>query len=180
MNLANFVTMSVHEEVEEHLHHAQDPFDKTVAGSMAIIAALLAVVSVLGQHYNTETLLNQQFASDEWSFYQGKDIRRYVAQSTHDSLAALKGDPEMANRYADDATKYRKQSLDIQDKAREFEKERSKTGVVARRFHLGEVFLEVAIVFSSLAILTKRKPLFMFGVTSALIGATIAITAYWA
>jgi hypothetical protein len=32
--------MAVNEELEEHVHHAQDPFDKTVAGSMAIIAAL--------------------------------------------------------------------------------------------------------------------------------------------
>ncbi len=171
--------MSVNEELEEHVHYAQEPFDKIVAGSMAIIAASLAIVSVLGQHYNTETLLNQQLASDEWSFYQAKDIRRYVAQTTHDSLAALKGDPAAANRYADDAVKYRQQSLAIQEKAREFVKERTKTGSVARRFHFGEVFLEVAIVFSSLAILFKRKPLFMFGVASGLIGAFVALTAYW-
>ncbi|MBV8866505.1 MAG: DUF4337 domain-containing protein [Acidobacteriaceae bacterium] len=171
--------MSVNEELEEHVHHAQDPFDKIVAGSMAIIAALLAIVSVLGQHYNTETLLNQQLASDEWSFYQGKDIRRYVAQTTHDSLAALKGDPEAVNRYGDDAVKYRKQSLDIQEKARDFEKERTRNRSVASRFHFGEVFLEVAIVFSSLSILFKRRPLFMAGVVSGLIGAVIALTAYW-
>ncbi len=171
--------MSVNEELEEHVHHAQEPFDKIVAGSMAIVAASLAIVSVLGQHYNTETVLNQQFASDEWSLYQGKDIRRYLAQTTHDSLAALKGDPAAISRYAEDAVKYRQQSLEIQDKARDFEKERTKTGFVARRFHLGEVFLEVAIVFSSLAILFKRKPLFMFGVASGLIGAVVAITAYW-
>ncbi len=171
--------MSVHEEVEERVHHAHDPFDKIVAGSMAIIAASLAIVSVAGQHYNTETLLNQQLASDEWSFYQGKDIRRYVAQTTHDSLAALKADPVAVNRYADDAAKYRKQSSDIQEKARDFEKERTKNSSVANRFHFGEVFLEVAIVFSSLAILFKRKPLFMCGVLSGLVGAVIALTAYW-
>ncbi len=72
--------MPAEQEVEEHIHHAHDPFDKTVAGTMAMIAALLAVVSVLGQHYNTEKLLNQQLISDQWAYYQAKDIRRYTAQ----------------------------------------------------------------------------------------------------
>ena len=171
--------MSVNEELEEHVHHAQDPFDKRVAGSMAIIAALLAIVSVLGQHFNTETVLNQQFASDEWAYFQGKDTRRYLAQATKDNLAASKGSPELVAKYADDAAKYKVQSSEIQEKAKEFEKERRKTGNEAHRFHFGEVFLEVAIVFSSLAILTKRRPLFVFGVAAALVGATIAATAYW-
>jgi hypothetical protein len=41
-----------------------------VAGNMAIVAALLAIVSVLGQHYNTEELLKQQESSDQWAYYQ--------------------------------------------------------------------------------------------------------------
>ncbi|MDQ2712487.1 MAG: DUF4337 domain-containing protein [Acidobacteriota bacterium] len=171
--------MSVNEELEEHVHHAQDPFDKRIAGTMAIIAALLAVVSVLGQHFNTETVLNQQFASDEWAYFQGKDTRRYLAQATHDALAASKGNPNLLAKYADDAAKYKTQTAEIQEKAREFENERKKTGNEAHRFHFGEVFLEVAIVFSSLAILTKRKPLFLFGVAAALVGAVIAFTAIW-
>ena len=72
--------MAEHEEIEEHIHHAQQPFDKVVAGSMAFIAALLAIVSVLGQHYNTEVLLDQQQASDQWAFFQAKNIRHYSAQ----------------------------------------------------------------------------------------------------
>ncbi len=171
--------MSVHEEVEEHVHHGSEPFDKIVAATMAFIAAVLAIVSVAGHHFTTETVLNQQQASDQWSFYQGKDTRRYLAQTTYDSLVGLKGDPEVANRYASDALKYKSQGDAIQEKAREYEKECKKSGNIARRFDFGEVFLEVAIVFSSLAILTKRKPLYMLGVGSALIGGVIAVTAYW-
>lgn len=172
--------MSANEEVEEHIHHAADPFDKTVAGTMAIIAALLAIVSVLGQHFNTEKLLNQQKASDEWAFYQAKDIRRYVAQVAQDSFIQAKADSQLTGKYRQDANRYKQQTADIQEKAREFERERDHTGSRADRFHVGEVFLEVAIVLSSLCILTRRKPLFVGGVASALIGITIAITAYWA
>jgi hypothetical protein len=172
--------MSVHEEVEEHVHHAQDPFDKRVAGTMAIIAALLAIVSVLGQHFNTEKLLNQQLASDQWAYYQAKDIRRYVALVAQDTLGQLKADPQLASKYAKDANRYKNETAAIQDKARDFERERDHLGSRADRFHFGEVFLEVAIVLSSLSILTRRRPFFVGGVASALIGMTVAITAYWA
>src|SRR5947208_15532307 len=127
--------MSAHEEVEEHIHHAQDPFDKTVAGTMAIIAALLAIVSVLGQHFNTEKLLSQQKASDRSAFYQAKDIRRYSAQLAQDVLTQMKADPAVMKQYAQDSARYKKQTTEIQEQAREFERERDKVGRQADSFH---------------------------------------------
>lgn len=170
--------MPVNEEVEEHVHHAHDPFDKTVAASMAIIAALLAVVSVLGQHFTTEQLLTQQQASDQWAYYNAKDIRRYSAQLAQDMLPLIKADPTALNRYVQDSQRYKKQSGEIQDKAREFEKERDRNGREAVRFHFGEVFLELAIVLSSLSILMKQRAVFMAGCAAALIGVVIAATAF--
>lgn len=172
--------MSAHEEVEEHIHHAHDPFEKTVAGTMAIIAALLAVVSVLGQHFNTEKLLAQGKASDQWAYSQAKDIRHYVAEATRDSLKDLRPGSAMVSTYDQDAKKYKKQAADIQDKARDLEKERDRYGDKADRFHFGEVFLEVAIVLSSLSILTKRPLFFWGGVAAAIGGLVIGVTAYWA
>jgi hypothetical protein len=172
--------MAAHEEVEEHVHHAQEPFDKIVAGTMAIIAAVLAFVSVLGSHFNTEKIVDQQLASDQWAYYQAKDIRRYVAQVTQDSLAQLKPGSTAGEKYADDANRYKTQAADIQQKAREFEKERDRAGDKAERFHVGEVFLEVALVLASLAILSKKRLLYLFGVLAALTGAALASTAYWA
>jgi hypothetical protein len=169
--------MAVNEELEEHVHEARDPFDKTVAGTMAIIAALLAVVSVLGQHFTTEQLLLQQKASDQWAYYQAKDIRRYSAQVALDTLTQMKADSRGINRYVQDTDRYKKQAADIQDKAREFEKDRDKSGREALRFHFGEVFLEVAIVLSSLSILMKQKPLFLGGAAAAMVGVVISITA---
>jgi Domain of unknown function (DUF4337) len=169
--------MAVNEELEEHVHHAHDPFDKTVAGTMAIIAALLAIVSVLGQHFQTEELLNQQKASDQWAFYQAKDIRRYSAQVAQDTLAQMKGSATPITKYVQDEKRYDKQRGEIQERAREFEKERDQSAREAVRFHIGEVFLEVAIVFSSLSILMKQRALFWGGAASALIGIIISLTA---
>lgn len=169
--------MPAHEEVEEQVHHAHDPFDKTVAGSMAIVAALLAVVSVLGQHFQAEQLLMQQQASDQWAYYQAKDIRRYSAQIAADALTQVRADSAAVKKYGQDQQKYKQQGADIQDKARDLEKERDKSGKKAVRFHFGEVFLEIAIVLSSLAILTRRKQLFSIGMISAAIGVVVSLTA---
>lgn len=172
--------MSVHQELEEHAQHARHPFDKTVAAAMAIIAAILAVVTVIGQHFNTEKLLNQQLSSDQWAYYQAKDTRRYVAQTAADTLATLKADPALISKYTQDVNRYKQQSVQIQEKARDYEKERDKATGQANAFHTGEVFLEVAIVFCSLAILSRRKPLFVSGVALALIGSVLSAVAYWA
>ena len=172
--------MSAHEEVEEHIHHAQNPFDKTVAGTMAIIAALLAGVSVLGQHYNTDKLLLQGQASDQWAYYQAKEIRRFTAEATRDALADLRQGAPGIQTYDQAAKKYRKDAEEIQREARKLETERDDNGRKANRFHLGEIFLEVAIVFSSLSILLKGKPLFFAGAASGLVGIVISVTAWWA
>ena len=171
--------MAAHEEVEEQVHHAKNPFDKTVAGSMAIIAALLAIVSVLGQHFNTEELLFQGKASDQWAYYQAKDIRRFTAEATRDTLGELKQSAGPIQTYDRASKRYKKEAEEIQNKARELEGERDQSHEKANRFHLGEIFLEVAIVFSSLAILMKTRSLFFGGVISALIGIAISITAWW-
>ena len=170
--------MSEHEEIDEHVHHAKEPFDKVVAGTMAIIAALLAVVSVLGQHFNTEMLLTQQKASDEWAFYQAKNIRRYSAQMGQDVLTQMKAPPDAIGKYVKDGAKYDTQMKEIQERATEMEKDRDVADAKSTRFHIGEVFLEVAIVLSSLAILTKRKAMYFGGAAFALIGVVYSATAF--
>jgi hypothetical protein len=170
--------MAEHEEVEEHVHHAKEPFDKLVAGTMAGVAALLAIVSVFGQHFNTEKLLKQQQSSDQWSFYQAKSIRHYVAGATIDLLKQTHAESGLMAKYEKDAAKYEKDMDGIKEKADSLEKESDSAGERAESFHMGEVFLEIGIVLSSLAILTKRKPFFYGGAISSAVGLVLAVKAY--
>jgi hypothetical protein len=168
--------MSVEEELKEHAEHAKDPFDKNVAITMAIIAALLAIVPVMGHILTTEELLAQQKASDQWAYSQAKDIRRYDSEIAADMLKALKSEEKTAEHYSANAEKDKKDHEDIQDKATEFEKERDHKGAQALRLEISEVFFEVAIVFASLAILSKRSLVWYLSMLSALVGMGIAAT----
>jgi hypothetical protein len=76
-----------HEEAEHAAHHAADPFDRRVAMSMVVIAAILAAVRVLGHRTHNETLQYQIQAnvahtqeSDQWNFFQAKKMREVLAE----------------------------------------------------------------------------------------------------
>ena len=167
--------MEALDQVQEHSHEASSGFDKRVAATMAVIAAALAIVSVLGHLASTEELLSQERASDQWAFYQAKAIRRYQSEVARDVLAGL-GKSEMAQKYTGNMERYQKESEEIQVKAKELQSESDLAGRKALRLHIGEVFLEIAIVFASLAILTKRSLLWMTAMGSALIGLGTAAT----
>jgi hypothetical protein len=78
-----------HLEHAEHAHHAAlDPFDRRVAMTMTIMAAVLAGVTVLSHRAHTDTLrlateagaLHTQ-ATDAWNFFQAKNIRSQEFQA---------------------------------------------------------------------------------------------------
>src|SRR5579863_9741977 len=170
--------MEAAEELQEDIEKAKEPFDKKVAATMAILAAALAVVSVMGHIMTTEELLVQQKASDQWSYYQAKSIRRYQSEVARDIFAGMKL-KDQSTQYQKNSEKYRKDDEDIQKEAQGLERESHLRGRQALGFHFGEVFLEFSIVLASLAILTKRKFLWFASMASGAIGAAVAATVYY-
>jgi hypothetical protein len=170
--------MSIEEELSESAGEAKAPFDKRVAASMAVIAAALAVVSVFGQVLANEELLAQQKSSDQWAFYQAKSIRRYESDIARDLFGAMAGaaSAQAAEKYAGNMERYGKDAEEVQAEAKKLAEESVLKGRQALRMHFGEVFLEIGIVFGSLAILTRRSAFWYTSIASALGGAAIAIT----
>src|SRR5262245_15732413 len=73
------------EHVEHQQHAALNPFDKRVAMTLAIVAACLAAMTMLGHRAHNETLRLRIEASDkrtqaanQWAYYQAKNIRRHA------------------------------------------------------------------------------------------------------
>lgn len=171
--------MSTGEELHEQAEHAShgEPFNKRVAATMAMIAAALALVSVLGHMTTTEELLLQQKSSDQWAYYQAKSIRRYESEVARDILQSLQKTDVAAN-YTKKAAQYRDEQTGIQKEAEKLQTESEFAGRKARRFHFGELLLEIAIVLSSLAILTHREAMFWFAVACGLGGVAVAASVF--
>lgn len=165
--------MEAAEELKEDVEKAKEPFDKKVAATMAILAAALAVVSVLGHIMTTEELLLQQRASDQWNYYQAKSIRRYQSEVARDLFAGMKLGDQSA-QYQKNSEKYRKDDEEIQKEAQGLERESHLRGQQALGFHFGEVFLEFSIVLASLAILTKRRMLWYMSMLSGAAGVVVS------
>jgi hypothetical protein len=173
------------EHIEHQEHAAHNPFDKRVALSMAIIAASLAAVTMLSHKAHNETLLYQSQASDQWTFYQAKNIRQHeyeafllllgsVAREPGKEAVAKKAEDEWTRKVA----KYNDELPEMQEKAKKLEEMSHAKHQMAARFDLGELGIELALVFCSLAVLTKRVGFWMSGILVGGIGLLVALSAY--
>src|SRR6516165_5111926 len=105
---------------EEHLEHAehaqhpiQDPFYRQVAMTMAIVAAVLACVTMLSHREHTETLrlqneatIHHTQASDQWAYYQAKKDREYNYDVSAEILKAVAGKSENTKSYQSKADEW--------------------------------------------------------------------------
>ena len=175
------MSQEVHEmhEHAEHAHH--DPSLVPVTFTMAVLAVFVAATALLGHRAHTEELLLQNKASDQWAFYQAKNIRRHTYELFLDLLAVsnLK-DPERAEKlrqkYEQEVGRYRDEQKEIESGARNLELEVETHRRKANRFDLGEVLLEAALVIASITLLTKRRFFWISGVALGIAGLIIATT----
>jgi Domain of unknown function (DUF4337) len=165
------------EEARERKHLAP------VSLTMAVVAVLIATVSLLGHRAHTEEILLQNKATDQWAYYQAKNMRRNNLEALDDVLSAqanIKADraAEVDKRFRADIDKYRDQQKDIQNEARGLEAEVGLVGRRADRFDLGEVFLEIALVVTSITLLTDKRSYWYFGCVLAVVGIVAASSGF--
>ncbi len=164
------------EQAEEGSHH---PSLAPVTVTMAILAVLVAAVSLLGHRAHTEELLLQTKATDQWAYYQAKDIRRHTYELFLDetSVFALQNSDQIAKlkeKYAKEVERYRGEQKDIEDEATKAEDEVKVQQRRADRFDLGEVMLEAALVICSITLLTRKRIFWGLGLVLGMFGLAAA------
>ena len=169
-------------ELQENAEHGREnPSLAPISVTMAILAVCVAVVSLMGHRAHTEEVLMQAKASDQWSHYQAKNIRRHNYEMGLDllSLVEFKDKAQAAKveeKYRKEAERYTKEQSEIEEQAKDLEKESAGAQRKANRFDLGEVFLEIALVISSLALLTRNRSFWYLGIVSSIAGLAVAVT----
>src|SRR5689334_14638463 len=78
-------------ELHEHAEHGHTPGMAPVSFTMALLAVLVAVVTLLGHRSHTEEILLQNKTTDEWAYYQAKNLRRNNLEALRDMMGALQG-----------------------------------------------------------------------------------------
>lgn len=163
-------------ELQEQAEHgAHDASSKRVAFTMSVLAVLVAVVTVLGHRTHTEAVLNQAKASDQWNFYQAKNIRATISDRASGLLSVMNTTDKdkaqkLVNDWADKQAKWTGDLKEEEEKARQLDKKVEQAEARADRFDLGEAMLEIALVTSSITLLTGNRLYWLLGLVFGLLG----------
>ena len=79
------------QEIAENAEKAGETGERAIGLTMAIFAVLLAVATMLSHRSHTEEVLVETQATDQWNFFQAKNIRYHVYEADA-QIAQLFGD----------------------------------------------------------------------------------------
>ncbi len=164
------------EELAEVAHEAHRREERRVGMTMAVFAAMLAVATMLGHRTHTEEVLLQTQVTDDWSFYQAKNGRARMYEADG-QLAQLSGQAGQALA-ATFRQRAEKEKADAEGIRRTAERRGEETRAAARRagfFDASEIFLEVAIVLCSIALLAGSLVFWRVSFVSAVVGLAIGV-----
>jgi Domain of unknown function (DUF4337) len=161
--------------------HGEFRYTVPVSVTMAILAVLVAGATLLSHRAHTEELLLQSHATDQWAYYQAKNIRLHEVQAAADLLGALapadkQRTEALRDKYLKEAERYSGEKDDISEKAKEYETERDLLSRRADRFDGSEALLEVGLVICSITLLTRRRLFWLAGVHIGAAGVIVAVT----
>jgi hypothetical protein len=173
-------------EVEIHAEHghSNDEFGRRVGVMVGIIGIILAVVTIASHRAHTAAVIARTEANDQWSFYQAKKLRQHLADVGAGLASALATDPARVEKLVESLNKekerYAHETEEIQKEANAKEKESDHEEERAVWLDLGEGFLELGLVLSSLYFLSKRRFFPVLGGLGALIGLGLGVYGYLA
>jgi hypothetical protein len=196
------------EHAEHAQHHAVNPFDRRVAMSMAILAAILAGVTMLSHRGHTETLRLATEAtqyhtkeSDAWNYYQAKNIISAEYEAQLAVLPLLAGSEASAtarkkaaafltgvlNKYKGEPgadgkrPKGQGQLGKLQEQAEALKAKGEEATAKSHHIHAavnwidyGHLALDLALVFCTVALLTKLRGFWLAGLLVGVAGAAVA------
>jgi hypothetical protein len=149
--------------------------ERRVGVTIAIFAACLAIVTLIGHRLHTEEVVLQTKLADQWACYQAKNTRSQL-YATDAALAQLHGPQgaKLAAGWNDRANDERRQADEIRHGNEELDRETRMTARRAAIFDSSEVFFEIAIVLCSIVLLTGAGRFWRVAFVAAALGVVAA------
>ena len=171
-------------ETERAEHRVEERFRTRGAIIIAVLAMLLAIASLGGENATKEMINANIHASDNWAFYQAKNIRQTVNQLAADELEASirlhgatltdEARQEMQRRierYRATAARYESEpdanaptsplkgegKRELFARARHWEARRDQAQAQDPNFDYARAFFQIAIVLGSVAIVATSR-----------------------
>src|SRR5437763_5603502 len=160
-----------HEGGEKH-----DPMGQRVGIMAAVLAVLLAIVTIASHRTHTEAIIARSEANDKWQQYQSTRVKFHSLELGEDLMAALAPNnaEERLKKYEKDKARQEEKGKEIMAEAKEKEQETHHAEQKALRYDIGEGLLEIALVLSSLYFIARRTLFPTVGTVAALAGTVFA------
>jgi hypothetical protein len=168
-------------EAMEHAHRNQEAaahggFGRRVAILIAILAALLAIATLLGNQATADAILSQERATDTYNEYQADSVKEKVSADAALILRQLGGDAaakaaDLERTAASEAAK-RKPLLPL---ARSLEAARDTAEHRHHGYQFAESALQIAIVLASVSIVAHSRPLVWGGIAVGVLGVLLLV-----
>ncbi|HEX2770644.1 MAG TPA: DUF4337 domain-containing protein [Geobacteraceae bacterium] len=154
---------------------------------LALTTVILAVCATLstfkGGGFSTRSVMSQTQAANQWSYYQAKSVKGYIYEMQKDKLELeLKGMGAKAPQtlleeyrkkiadYGKKIAKYDEEKAEIQKDAKRYELIRDDAQKHSQVFGIAVIFLQIAILLSSIAALIKKKLVWVLGMAVGVVG----------
>ena len=175
---------------------ASDPFKTHCALFISSLALILTVNNLGGSNTGKEAMMSNILASNMYSFYQAKNIRQTEYKLASDQIemqlsseklspqaiellqGKLAGYKKNIDRYeSDPETGEGKKELMV--KAKSLEQERDLALRKDPWFDYAEGLLQLAIVLTSVAIISNRRPMFYASAVLGALGSVCTLNGYF-
>ena len=166
----------------------KDPWLNLLALTTVIFAVCATLATFKGGGFSTRTVLNQAMASDQWAYYQAKGIKGNLYEveamrlRRELELAPKTAVPVLQKSLADvekKVAKYDGEKADISKKATAFEEAKADAQKHGAPFGLAVIFLQIAILLSSIAALLKKQPVYWAGLVVGAVGLVYFVNGFY-
>lgn len=161
----------------------KDPWLNYLALTTVILAVCATLSTFKGGSYSTRSVMSQTLAGNQWAFYQAKSVKGYLYDIQKEALelevqqGAEKLSPSTVEsyqsriaNYAEKIRRYDAEKAEIQAQAKQYEATRDDAQKHSQIFGVAVVFLQVAILLSSVAALMKKRILWYLGMALGVVG----------
>ena len=167
-------------EIHHESEHKIDPAGQRVGVLAALLAVMLAIVTIASHRTHTAGIMHKSEANDQWSYYQATRVKSHNLELGKSLVALVGAKGEVADKFlADNAAqtkKYEQRGEEIQEKAKEADAAAEEDEHKALRFDVGEGLLEIALVLSSLYFISHKKMFPVLGCIAGVAGVAIAVS----
>ena len=163
-------------DVHEKTEHAHSTGNKAVGLTVAILAVLSAFVTVLINHTSTETVIVETKIADWWSYSHSNDgnARLYDVNAKVAELSMANG-AAVGTELRAERDRQRKAADEARAMAQKLEHESATLRRKGSFYSSAELFLQVAVVLCSIALLTGLNWFWKGSFVSTGLGCLLAV-----